>query len=163
MIWRDDDVLMDDRGLDALLLVDDLLQQFGQLHTVAVIAETLTPAVAAVLRERRMSAQVHCWRHDDLSVDVAARAQLSDAVRAIADAVGVRPTVLYPPWNRTSPALEAVAAELGLRVDPVKVSLEQVIRAPGAVRHATVNFHYWHPPDRAALAIALVASCERIR
>lgn len=155
MIWRDDDILWQHHGLAELLAVDDLLQGAGVLHTVAIIAATLTPTVAAALRERRVSCQLHCWQHDDLSVDAAALAQLPDAVAKIADLIGARPTVLYPPWNRTSPMLDEAAAALDLRVSYEKVSLEQFSRFQGDVDCDTINFHYWHEPDRLALVEAL--------
>lgn len=155
MIWRDDDVLWEAHGLDELLLVDDLLQERGVRHTVAIIADRLTPAVAAVIRERQMVAQLHCWHHDDLSVDVGAIAELPQAVQKIEELCGQRPTVLYPPWNRTSPWLEQAASELNLRVSAQKISLEQFIRFRGHVSEQTINFHYWHEPDRLALGEAL--------
>jgi len=155
MIWRDDDILQNADGLDDLLAVDDLFQRAGRPHTIAIIASTLTPAVAAAILERRMVPQLHCWEHDDLSVDAAARAQLPQAIQKIEELLGRRPTVLYPPWNRTSPELVAAAADLGLTVEAEKISLEQFIRVKGQVRERTINFHYWHEPDRVALARAL--------
>ena len=156
MIWRDDDILHRGFGLEPLLLVDDCLQAAGVVHTIAIIARTLTPALARVILERRMSAQLHCWDHDDLAVHAEARAQLAEAVARIEDLIGVRPTTLYPPWNRTSGALEAAAAALGLTVSAEKISLEQFIRVSGDVPEASVvNFHYWFPPDREALTQAL--------
>ncbi len=155
MIWRDDDILWGAHGLEELLRVDDLFQRAGVTHTVAVIASTLTPALASAIRERRMVAQVHCWKHDDLSVDAAAVAELPQAVEKIENMVGMRPTTLYPPWNRTSPSLEAAAVALSLTVSAVKVSLDQYIRFRGQVGEDTINFHYWHEPDRALLPRAL--------
>lgn len=160
MIWRDDDILKNRASLRALLDVDDLLQRHGQIHTVAIIASTLTPELAAIIRARGMSAQLHCWKHDDLSVNPAARAQLAAGVAKIADLIGVRPTILYPTWNRTSAALMRAAAELGLIVCHQKISLEQYIRFEGDVDEPIVNFHYWHEPDRGALAEALAIATE---
>ena len=155
MIWRDDDVLQAGSGIDDLLHVDNLLRRAGCVHTVAILAETLTPALAAVIRDCGMVPQLHGWSHDDLSVDEHAIAQLPAAVEKLTAVCG-RPTVLFPPWNRTSPRLEAAAAALGLRVSAEKVSLEQVIRFQGKLPDtAIVNFHYWHAPDRRALAEAL--------
>jgi peptidoglycan/xylan/chitin deacetylase (PgdA/CDA1 family) len=154
IIWRDDDVLLKRHQLGLLLAADDIFQRAGRVHTIAVIASTLTCELAAVIRERRMSAQLHCWQHDDLSKP-GADARLAQAVARIEDLVGVRPTVLYPPWNRTSVALEAAAAELGLTVSAVKVSLEQFIRCDGGVAEDVVNFHFWHDPDVRQLARAL--------
>jgi peptidoglycan/xylan/chitin deacetylase (PgdA/CDA1 family) len=155
MIWRDDDILQHS-GLAPLLRVDDCLQAAGVVHTIAIVARTLTPALARVIRDRRMSAQLHCWDHDDLAVDAKARAQLAAAVATIEDLIGVRPTTLYPPWNRTSDALQAAAAALGLTVSAEKLSLEQFIRVQGDVPEASVlNFHYWSATDREALTTAL--------
>lgn len=155
IIWRDDDILMPRHSLDRLLAADDIFQRHGVLHTVAIIAETLTPAVAAAIRERGMSAQLHCWSHDDLSISDAALAQLPQAVARIEDMVGIRPTVLYPPWNRCSAKLLDAAKALGLTVSWRKISLEQYIRCEGDVREDTVNFHYWHQPDVDQLDLAL--------
>ncbi len=145
MIWRDDDVLWMEYPLSLLLEADDLLQRYRQVHTVAILASTLTREVAAAIRERGMSAQVHGWAHDDLSVDLAAIGQLRAARDRIADLVGVAPTVLYPPWNKTGAALEREAAALGLRVSARKTSLTHYLRHAGKVSHDTVNFHYWAP------------------
>lgn len=155
IIWRDDDILMPRHSLGRLLKVDDLFHQYGRLHTIAIIAETLTPQIAAVIRERSMSAQLHCWSHDDLSADANAIAQLPQAVARIEQLVGVRPKMLYPPWNRVSAALIDAANKLGLAVSWKKISLEQYIRCEGDVDEDVVNFHYWHDPDVEQLERAL--------
>lgn len=162
MIWRDDDILYPHARLSDLLAVDDVLREFGCVHTVAVIAETLTPELGRIIQDRGMVAQLHCWAHDDLSVNAKAIAQLPMAVEKIADLCGQTPTVLYPPWNRTNARLEAVAMALGLEVSAEKLSLEQIIRLRAMVAHdATVNFHFWHEPDREALPQALQAFTRR--
>lgn len=145
--WRDDDILMPRHSLDRLLAVDDVFQRYGIVHTIAIIASTLTPELGRVIRDRKMSAQLHCWAHDDLSVDDAAIAQLPQAVERIEALVGIRPKVLYPTWNRKSPKLLDAANALGLAVSWKKISLEQFIRCNGDVAERTVNFHYWHQPD----------------
>ncbi len=155
MIWRDDDILWGSHGLDQLLEVDDLFQKYDRLHTVAVIVSTLTPDVAKVLIDRRMSVQLHCWTHEDLTQDLTAVAALGPAVEKIHDLVGVRPTVLYPPWNRSNASLESAAADLGLTVSWEKASLEQFIRFQGRIGEETINFHYWCESDRIALSKAL--------
>jgi peptidoglycan/xylan/chitin deacetylase (PgdA/CDA1 family) len=152
MIWRDDDVLMSPHTIGQLLRVDDMLQAAGKRHTVAIIAETLTPELGAIIRERDMDAQLHCWTHDDLSVDQGAVAQLPMAIAKIEDLVGTRPTVLYPPWNRTSSMLDAAAAKLGLEVSTEKLSLGQYLRG---ARGLPINFHFWHEPDVELLKRAL--------
>lgn len=161
MIWRDDDVLELARTLPQLLGADELLRRYGQVHTIAIIASTLTPELAAIIRERGMSAQLHCWAHDDLSVDGIAIAQLPAAVAKIEALVGTRPTVIYPPWNRTSALLETAACKLGLAVSVAKISLEQYIRADGDVAESVVNFHYWHASDMELLEPALKIAQRR--
>ena len=138
--------------VDMLLRADDILQRYGQKHTVAIIASTLTDKVAAAIRDRGMVAQLHCWDHDDLSIDADAVAELPMAVARIEDMTDQRPTVLYPPWNRTSPMLEDAAAELGMTVSAKKISLTQYIKG---VRGLPVNFHFWHEPDVNLLPKAL--------
>lgn len=156
MIWRDDDILYPHVKLADLLWVDDLLRDHGCTHTVAIIAETLTPELGAVIRERGMVPQLHCWAHDDLSVESAAIAELPAALDRIETLCGSRPTVLYPPWNRTSTVLESVAKALGLTVSVDKLSLEQFNRFQGDVGpDDVINFHFWHQPDRDALAYAM--------
>ncbi len=145
MIWRDDDILWQDYPLEQLLAVDDLFQAEGIEHTVAVLASTLTPALAQAILARRMTVQLHGWRHDDLSTDRGAGAELPAAVAKIEQVLGVRPTVLYPPWNKTSPYLEAAARDLGLVVSAEKVSLDFYIRKGGKVSRPVINFHYWAP------------------
>lgn len=154
-IWRDDDVLWKPTDLDALLYADDILQRHGALHTIAVIASRLTREVGRIIRERGMSAQLHCWDHDDLSVNVDAVAQLPAAVARMEDMIGTRPTVLYPPWNRSSEMLQTAAARLRLKVSTRKASLEQFIRFRGSIGEDTINFHHWHAPDVELLDVAL--------
>lgn len=155
IIWRDDDVLLKPREFGKLLAVDDVLRRHAKVHTIAVIAETLTRELGAAIRERGMSAQLHCWSHEDLSEDADAIAMLPRAVAKMEDMIGVRPTVLYPPWNRTSPALEGAASKLGLAVSWRKISLEAYIRCGGQCEEDTVNFHFWHASDVALLEEAL--------
>lgn len=149
IIWRDDDILW---GGDAaspagplarLAQVDDLFQKYGLTHTVAVLASTLTPDVVALLKERRMDVQLHAWKHDDLSVSVEGRDDLRKAVDRIEELFGKRPTTIYPPWNRTSTALERTARDMGLVVSRDKVSLGGYLDYAHVHRSLVINFHYW--------------------
>lgn len=149
--------------LSRLLLVDDLLREHGQLHTIAIIAANLTPALGKIIRERGMSAQLHCWEHDDLSVDSMAIAALPKAVWTVEDLTGTRPTTLYPPWNRSGPELERMAGRLGLVVSFEKISLDQYIRFDGKVGEEVINFHHWYEPEHAQLAAALKIATIRER
>ena len=159
MIWRDDDIAAITRGarLEQLCRVDDCFQDVGVLHTIAVIAEGIdrNPDLIAAIKARGMRVQLHAWSHKDLSDDAESRAQLPRAVELLTAIFGDRPTVLYPPWNRTSPELEAAAAALGLTVSTKKVSLEQYLRFRGNVAEDVVNFHYWDTHEHELLPTAL--------
>jgi peptidoglycan/xylan/chitin deacetylase (PgdA/CDA1 family) len=146
-IWRDDDVWYKTTGekLDQFLRVDDHFQKYQVPHTLAVLAAHLDenqPLVDAI-KERRMLVQLHAWHHDDLSVSSEARLDLVDAIKMLERLFGARPTVLYPPWNRTSVELDAAAKVLGLQVRCHKISLQQYIRFEGDTFEDTVNFHFW--------------------
>lgn len=148
MIWRDDDIGVG-TNLEALAAVDDLFQHYRQPHTVAIMAAGMDtrPDLVELIKERKMIVALHCWRHDKLTASPQGRADLSRAVDLLRDLFGESPTVLYPPWNKTSPEVEEAAAALGLAVSHKKISLEQFIRAGGDVAETTCNFHYWHPAD----------------
>lgn len=158
MIWRDDDVGTATR-YSHLARVNDALQRFGQAHTIAVVVKGIEARrdLIDLILERGMIVQLHCWTHDDLTTDAPALANLGRAVTTLATLFGRRPTVLYPPWNRTNSVVDARAAELGLEVSAKKVSLTQFIRCAGDVAESTINFHHWHQPDRDLLEPALIA------
>lgn len=168
MIWRDDDVgaqhvnktgeVIPGTRIRDLRFADDILQRFGVPHTIAVMAAGLDqrPELVDLIKERRMLVQLHCWTHEDLTVDAFARDDLERAVDMLQEKFGTRPTVLYPPWNRTSPEVENAAARLGLTVSFVKLSLSQYIRVAGVVAEDVINFHHWHKPDVDMLEPALI-------
>lgn len=155
IIWRDDDVGQNTR-LDVLTAVDDIFQRYALPHTIAVIASGLDARqdLIDLIRDRRMIVQLHCWEHDDLSIDPDARADLERAMDLLGRLFD-RPTVLYPPWNRSSAELEEKAATLGLTVSHKKVSLSQYIRVKGGIAEDVVNFHHWHVPDAVLIEPAL--------
>lgn len=166
MIWRDDDIgaeqvtnagrLVAGTNVDDLRAVDDVFQRYGVPHTIAIIARDFDQRqdLIDLIVERRMVAQLHCWTHDDLTLDARARDDLALGVEMLERTVG-KPTVLYPPWNRSSPVVVEAARELGLTVSTRKISLPQFIRAGGDVSERVVNFHYWHIPDVVLLDQAL--------
>lgn len=167
MIWRDDDVgaaqtnragdVIPGTKLSDLRRADDLFQRYGIPHTIAVMAKDLDsrPDLIELIHERRMNVQMHCWTHDDLTVDAKARNDLERARDMLADIFGRAPAVLYPPWNRSSGEVENRAAQLGMRVSYRKVSLSQFIRFDGEVGERTVNFHHWAEEDMSLLELAL--------
>lgn len=153
--WRDDDIGARTK-YKVLADVNDIFQRHGATHTIAVMAAGMDKRsdLVQLILARRMVVQLHCWTHEDLTI-AEFRAQLPAAVDMLADLFGVRPTILYPPWNRTDPGLMQAAAALGLTVSADKISLEQYIRANGDVKEDVVNFHHWHAPDVAQIDQAL--------
>jgi peptidoglycan/xylan/chitin deacetylase (PgdA/CDA1 family) len=161
-VWRDDDIAVDTTGLRLrqLLEVDDLFQQYNVRHTVAVIVENLwhNPDVIETILRRGMVPQLHGWNHDDLTKHESARNALARAVDTLTSIFGQRPTVLYPPWNRSNGHVERAAREIGLTVETDKVSLPQFVRmmhTASAGDRCTINFHFWAGADRRALTEAL--------
>jgi len=126
MIWRDDDIgaaqvnhagqSVPGTKLADLLAVDDLFQRYGVPHTIAVMASGLEtrPDLIDMICERRMNVQLHCWTHDDLTVDAVARDDLERARDLLAELFGHPPAVLYPPWNRSNDLVVEAAARLGI-------------------------------------------------
>ncbi len=165
MIWRDDDIWYKTTGpkLDRLLLVDDVFQRYQVPHTLAVLAARLDENMELVqaIKERHMIVQVHGWNHDDLSKDAQARAELLPAVEMLEGLFGVRPTVLYPPWNRTCEALRETCETLGLTVSSRKLSLGQYIRFEGDLPDTTINFHFWDETEFAQIPPALALYRKR--
>lgn len=156
MIWRDDDIGFA-TPIEALSAVDDLFQDYGVKHTIAVMAKAMDkrPELVDCILERGMIVQLHCWTHLDLTKDANARAELAQAVEMVERLFGHPPSILYPPWNRTSDELTEAAAALGMSVSHKKISLDQFIRAGGDVAEDTCNFHYWAVQDVARLDRAL--------
>lgn len=156
MIWRDDDIGANTR-IEDLAAVDDIFQRYRVPHTIAVMAAEMDtrPDLVAFILKRQMIVQLHCWNHDDLAESRRGRRELPQAVALLKSLFGKPPTVLYPTWNRISPELAEVAAELGLVVSYEKISLEQFIRCDGDVVEPVCNFHYWSVSDALQIEPAL--------
>ena len=154
-IWRDDDISVR-TTVAQLAAVDDLFQAVGAPHTVAIIAKDFDRArdLIAFIKERHIIPQLHCWTHDDLTNTPVAARSLLQGVKVLEYVFGVRPTVLYPPWNRSSAKLEEYVSAFGLQVSAEKVSLDQYLRCEGDVAEP-VNFHYWSAKEVALLPAAL--------
>lgn len=158
LVWRDDDIGFE-TDIDTLMLVDDFFQLHRVTHTIAVMVDKLhkRPDLVEFIRARGMDVQLHCWDHIDLSKEP--REQLHDhlsvAVEEVNALFGKRPTVLYPPWNRSSDLVREVAAAVGMVVHDQKISLEAYIRTGGGVKEHTINFHYWATQERDLIPQAL--------
>lgn len=159
--WRDDDIGRRTK-VEVLAAVNDVFQRYRVPHTIAIMAAGLDerPDLVALIKERGMLVQLHCWTHEDLT-RTEHRAQLPRAMDMAEQLFGVRPTVLYPPWNRSDRYLEEFAMQLGLTVSAAKISIEQYIRAGGDVAEDTVNFHHWHVPEAVLIEPALRIATQR--
>lgn len=155
MIWRDDDISCSTLAWP-LEEADAALAEYGLTHTVAVIACDLhrRPDLVETINACRMDVQLHCWTHDDLTLHRVSLQNIARGVEMIERLFGQRPTVLYPPWNRSDDTVVEVAASLGLRVSNQKISLQAFIRAGGDVAEEVVNFHYWSDEERSLLRTA---------
>ena len=152
LIWRDDDISCTTL-IGQLEETDAALAEYGLTHTIAVIACDLhrRPDLVEMIKACRMDVQLHCWTHEDMTLNRESLHSLSQGVEMIERLFGARPTVLYPPWNRADETVVAVAAELGLRVSVEKVSLQAFIRVDGDISEPVVNFHYWSETERSLL------------
>ncbi len=159
MIWRDDDIGVETTGwrLERLRQVDDLFQTHRLPHTVAVLAVDLelNPDLIALIRNRKMIVQLHGWEHEDYVANPSALLDLPVAVSTLERLFKTRPTVFYPPWNRSNDLVAHACDLLGLTVSAEKISLEQYIRVQGDADCDTVNFHYWNEADHQLLREAL--------
>ncbi len=160
-IWRNDDI---GEKTDVALLeeVHKELVAAGQKHTVALVTKNMgkNKAVVQFLKDHleEFDIQVHCHSHDKPLPQLDGEEIEEDLKKAknfITKNFGVAPTILFPPWNHTSPTLEAIAASLGLRVSYKKVSLSQFIRVEGDVSEEAINFHSWSEEERKLLPQAL--------
>lgn len=157
MTFRDDDVSYQTE-LIWFQQVHNLFKEAIMLHTIALICKDIEKNQELIdfIKKNNIDVQVHCWEHYDLTTNhVQANIDLNLCVNKIEEVFGERPTVLYPPWNKTDERLEAIAKDIGLTVSTEKVSLDQYIRVEGAVKEEVVNFHYWNYEDIIRLEKAL--------
>jgi peptidoglycan/xylan/chitin deacetylase (PgdA/CDA1 family) len=158
--FRDDDIGYD-TILSELVEAHSFFIKHGVTHTVAVEAFGMDTAQAKPIVKYLKSAegfdiQLHCLTHVNLAEDIdRTYKELTAALRIMTKVFSRKPTILYPPWNKSSPELEKAAATLGLEVSWEKISLEAYIRCNGGVAEPVVNFHYWEPTERAMLDRAL--------
>lgn len=158
--FRDDDIGFD-TDLSELREAHGFFIKHGVIHTVAVEAFAMdTSQAKSVVKYLRSTEnfdiQLHCLRHVNLTENLErTREELTEAIRIMVQMFSKRPTVLYPPWNKSSSGLTEVAGSLGLEVSWEKISLDAYIRCNGGVAEPVVNFHYWEPTERAMLDKAL--------
>ncbi len=151
IIFRDDDIEKP-TCFDLFRRADAILRERAVTHTIAVIADKidLNPDVCDYINSPRrrdgFDVQLHCWNHDHPLTSYTATNLEHDLGRGKAkleNLFGKPVSVLYPPWNKSSPTVIEAASRVGLAVSFEKISLSQYLRAGGDVGNAVINFHYW--------------------
>lgn len=147
MIFRDDDISVH-TDLAALKPVHDIFKKHLVMHTVAVIAKDIDMNTELImyLKRENFDVQLHCFEHYNLTEMPTDQLELSltRAMNMFKRCGLDLPTVLYPPWNISSKAVEVLAWDkFKLNVSNRKCSLSQYVKANGNVDVDVVNFHYW--------------------
>ncbi len=159
-IFRDDDISFK-TNLDQFVKVHEYFMKRGCVHTIAVIAKDIqnAPSLIDYIRSNRKTfdVQIHCWEHLVLSelTEEQLRIDIENAKAALMDFLKVIPTVLYPPWNKSSEMVERIAKEYDLDVSYKKISLSQFVKCGWDVEERVVNFHYWADEEAALIDTAL--------
>jgi peptidoglycan/xylan/chitin deacetylase (PgdA/CDA1 family) len=138
--------------------VHKLFKKYIVLHTIAVICKDIQKNKELIdyINANNIDVQVHCWEHYDFTQNHdKLRKDLPKAIAVIEKHFKHRPTVLYPPWNKSDAIVEQIAAENGLTVSNQKISLSQFIRFEGNTREDVINFHSWALPEIIILEDAL--------
>lgn len=163
IVWRDDDIGAGTVGqrLDHLREVDDLFQHYRAPHTVSVLAAGLSDdhPVVRLIRDRRMVVQLHGWDHEALVTPETVE-KLPAAVERLTALFGAPPSVIYPPWNQSSPWLQVMASRLRLTISTEKESLTWFLRTR-TCSTGVLNFRYWSAAERVQLADALRIAYEK--
>ncbi len=126
-------------------------------HVIAVIARDMNQApelVNYVRNNPNIEVQLHCWEHIDYTVQhdkIPEHLKLS--VKELEKHLGVRPTIWYPPWNKTDEKMEHHAANMGMTVSTQTGHLAQYIRKQTEME--TISLHYWADEDCMLLETAL--------
>lgn len=161
MIFRDDDPAIQTKGdkLRQFMEVDALFKNYGVTHTIALITRDIeknTELVDYIKANPHIDVQFHCVDHIDFTHNQnEVEWQMKTGVDTIERVFGKRPTIWFPPWNKTTEFCNSVAKKLGLKPSWVKISLDQYIRVNGHVAEDTINFHFWHYGDQVNLEQAL--------
>lgn len=145
MIWRDDDISYLTK-LEEFKQVQDIFDRNNTRHTIALICKDIekNPELIDFILTKDIDVQIHCWEHlplteyHDKLID-----HLSWSISTIQTLFGKRPTVLYPPWNKSDEMVVAKATDLGLQVSTQKITLSKYIQYKGKVSDEVINFHYW--------------------
>lgn len=143
MIWRNDDV-SHATSLQQFTAVHELFKKYNVLHTVAMICKDIgkNKELVKYINANNIDVQVHALEHTDFTLltDEQINTQFNFCVGLIQKYFKRKPTVFYPPWNRSNNLVAHVAYKHGLTVSNTKISLSQYLSG----KHGEViNFHSW--------------------
>lgn len=147
MIFRDDDISVH-TDLAVLKPVHDIFKKYLVMHTVAIIAKDIDMNTELVmyLKRENFDVQLHCWEHYNFS-EAPLQQLETDLLRCknmFARCGFDKPVTLYPPWNKTTHAVDVMAWDKQrLKVSNKKCSLSYYVANNGKVDVDVVNFHYW--------------------
>lgn len=147
MIFRDDDISVT-TDLAVLKPIHDKFKSAIVMHTVAIIAKDISNNIELIsyLKRENFDIQLHCWEHYNFT-EIPLNQLKGDIGKALImfETCGFdRPAVIYPPWNKTSNAVNIMLwDEFKLKVSNIKCSLYYYVANQGNVPFDTINFHYW--------------------
>lgn len=142
IIFRNDDISKT-TDLKQFKAVHALFNKYKVTHTIALICKDIEDnkqLVKYLKQQKNIDIQVHAWEHYDFTLEpVRLSEDLPKCVELITR-LFKKPTILYPPWNKSDLRVAHIARQLGLEVSNKKISLSQYLEGkPGEV----INFHSW--------------------
>lgn len=143
-IFRDDDISYK-TDLKRFTEIHNLFIKYDVLHTISLICKDIQKNIPliAYINSNKIDVQVHCYEHYDLTTDPARlKKDLPKCIKIIEKYFYKIPDTLYPPWNKTSGEVEAIAKENGLIVRSEKCSLSYYLANEWKIS-IVINFHSW--------------------
>lgn len=146
MIFRDDDISKDTK-IKRFKEIHSLFLKYNVLHTIALICKDIEknmPLIKYMQKQQEngsVSIQIHCWEHYDLTTDPPRFTnELPDCIDIIIKYFVTRPTVLYPPWNKTNRYIDHIAFLNKLEISTQKMSLSGYLKGQS---EKVINLHSW--------------------
>ena len=143
LVFRDDDVSKD-TDLKRFKEIHEFFNKYEVTHTIALICKDIEQNKALVKyikSQKNIDIQIHCWEHKNLTENLQTLSgELQKCLQIIRTIFGKQPTILYPPWNKTSFSVNNIARSLRLTVSAEKISLSQYLKG---VKGEVINFHSW--------------------
>ena len=143
--------------LEKFIKTHELMKQYNTTHVIAILASGIDYNLGMVdyIKQHQdlIVPQFHGWTHIDYTQNhQTAEDHFIWGLNRIQATFGKRPTVWYPPWNKSDGFLEELCHRLGLTVSCEKMSTSKFVENP---RDGIINFHYWASCDTDYLEDAL--------